>query len=700
MKTKLFVVVALLFTLLSCRTNSVQEGNKVFFNVTFSGEENGKLEATTDDGKAFKAGKAEKDSIITFTAKPNNGYDVDKWTITGGETKKGGNAGDRATKVKITSDVNVKVTFKKIIKQFDVTFSNGENGKLIATTDDGNSFSAGKAEKDSIITFTATPNQDYKIEAWTVTGGVKTQGGTPSDSVTKVKITENVDVKVTFKKISEQNTQFDVTFSNGENGKLIATTDDGNTFSAGKAEKDSIITFTATPNPNYEIEAWTITGGVKTHGGTPSDSVTKVKITSNVDVKVTFKKILKQFNVTFSSCPKGTLKAEVNGNSFNGGNINEDSIITFTAKANNDYKVDKWTITGGETKEGGNAGDEVTKIKVTGDVNVKVTFRDPLYTRVTFSQLDGYLASTAKDNEINHIEIFELKEADVMSTDQDTPSPLAAILTKYLNKKVAIKFGCDIPVITSLKYCFKGCKNLVQAPVIPASVKNVMGTFYDCTNLTKAPKLPSGINAMLTTFYNCAELTEAPEIPKGVVNMAACFAGCVKLTKMPEIPEGVKKMDRAFNDCVKLTEVTQLPESLESMLKCFSGCIALVKAPTIPANVKNIEGCFSSCKALKEVPNIPESVKDMKECFNACNLLTEVPAIPQGVGEMTRCFAGCTALKKVTLKCPYVEGKFNDTFKDCSSLENGGVKVTNAELAKYQANATKMGTTQEKIASI
>ena len=90
----------------------------------------------------------------------------------------------------------------------------------------------------------------------------------------------------------------------------------------------------------------------------------------------------------------------------------------------------------------------------------------------------------------------------------------------------------------------------------------------------------------------------------------------------------------------------------------------------------------------------------MKECFNACNLLTEIPAIPQGVGEMTRCFAGCTALKKVILKCPYVEGKFNDTFKDCSSLENGGVKVPNAELAKYQTNATKMGTTQEKIASI
>ncbi|MGP1440328.1 MAG: leucine-rich repeat protein, partial [Treponema sp.] len=181
-------------------------------------------------------------------------------------------------------------------------------------------------------------------------------------------------------------------------------------------------------------------------------------------------------------------------------------------------------------------------------MNVKVTFRDPKYVRVTFPKLDEYLANTAKENEVNHIVIFELKETDVMSDDKETPSPLVAILTKHPTKRVAIKFGCDLPAITSLKYCFNGCKNLVEAPVIPASVKNVMGAFYDCTNLTKAPKLPSGITAMVTTFYNCAELTEAPEISKGVVSMAACFAGCVKLIKMPEIPAGVKKMDRAFND--------------------------------------------------------------------------------------------------------------------------------------------------------
>ena len=489
---------------------------------------------------------------------------------------------------------------------------------------------------------------------------------------------------------------FNVSFSNGENGKLEATNANGTSFSAGKAEKDSIITFTAKPNDNYDVNKWTITGGTKINGGGDGQTTAEVKVTSDVNVQVTFKKILKQFNVNFSSCPKGTLKATLNGNSFDGGNTQEDSIITFTATPNENYIVDIWTITGGETKEGGNAGDTVTKVQVTGDLDVKVTFRDPLYTRVTFSQLDEYLANTAKENEVNHIVIFELKDTDLIGS----PSPLATILKKHPSKKVAIKFGCDLPVITSLKQCFKDCENLVQAPIIPESVTDMKGCFFNCTSLTKPPVIPEGVKSMHTTFSGCIELIEAPEIPKSVEDLTACFIRCKKLTKMPKISEGVKKMERTFSECEKLTEVSELPESLENMLKCFYGCVALEKTPFIPNNVKNMQECFNGCKALKKVTNIPENVTNMRGCFNGCELLTEVPDIPQGVGEITTCFAGCTALKKVTLQCPYIEGKFNDTFKECTSLENGGVKVSNAELAKYQANATKMGTTQEKFAGI
>ena len=515
---------------------------------------------------------------------------------------------------------------------------------------------------------------------------------------------------------------FNVVFSHGDNGELKATNADSTPFSAGKAEENAIITFTATPNQNYDVDKWTITGGEIKEGGNDRAKVTKVKVTSDVNVKVTFKKILKQFDVAFSSCPKGTLKAEVNGSTVSTGKIEEDSIITFTATPNQNYDVDKWTITGGEIKEGGNDGAKVTKVKVTSDVNVKVTFRDPKYAQVTFPKLDEYLANTAKENKVNHIEIFELKETDVMSDNKDTPSPLAAILTKHPTKRVAIKFGCDIPAITSLRLCFKNCKNLVgliipesvtdmqscfgycsgltEPPIIPEGVINMNGTFYACTNLIKAPKMPLGIKSMYTTFYKCEELVEAPEIPEGVEDLSGCFRGCKKLTKTSKIPEGVMNMYQAFLDCVALSEISELPESLENMSKCFKNCNSITKAPVIPKNVKNMEDCFNYCEKLQEVPEIPDGVKNMKQCFQGCNLLTKISPIPQSVEDMTKCFEWCKALKTVTFKCPYVEGKFNDTFKECTSLENGGVKVPNTELTKYQANATKMGTTQEKIAGI
>ena len=75
MKTKLFMVVALLITLLSCRKNvqdklSLQDEKKKFFNVAFSHGDNGKLKATNADSTPFSTGKAEENAIITFTATP------------------------------------------------------------------------------------------------------------------------------------------------------------------------------------------------------------------------------------------------------------------------------------------------------------------------------------------------------------------------------------------------------------------------------------------------------------------------------------------------------------------------------------------------------------------------------------------------------------------------------------------------------
>jgi len=60
-------------------------------------------------------GKAVKDSVITFTALPEKGYEVDKWSITTDSALiEGGTEGSLTAKVKITTNTTVTVSFKKI----------------------------------------------------------------------------------------------------------------------------------------------------------------------------------------------------------------------------------------------------------------------------------------------------------------------------------------------------------------------------------------------------------------------------------------------------------------------------------------------------------------------------------------------------------------------------------------------------------
>ena len=100
--------------------------------------------------------------------------------------------------------------------------------------------------------------------------------------------------------------------------------------------------------------------------------------------------------------------------------------------------------------------------------------------------------------------------------------------------------------------------------------------------------------------------------------------------------------------------------------------------------------CFDGCTELEHVPNIPNSVTDMAGCFKDCTKLVQVPNIPNSVKDMIWCFVGCTSLTSVTLKCEYLDGKFDYAFDGCRSLSAGSIKVPADSLDNYKDNADKM----------
>ena len=316
------------------------------------------------------------------------------------------------------------------------------------------------------------------------------------------------------------------------------------------------------------------------------------------------------------------------------GKVAKDTVITFTAAPASDYKVDKWTITGGTFETGtGTEGSTTAKVKITANTKVAVSFISSIYAIVPFgtdgADLDNYLKTAASHTDgIYYIKVTGLTAADLKgdyTNSPPAPSALGKILNDNPTKKVALKLS-EVSGLTDISACFYNCKSLTQAPVIPSSVTNMQDCFYNCKSLTQAPVIPSSVTNMQGCFFNCQSLTQAPVIPSSVTNMQACFYDCTSLTQAPVIPSGVTYMS-----------------------SCFSGCESLTQAPVIPSNVTNMDVCFY----------------------------------------------GCEKITAVTLKCNYVDGRFNYAFSDCSSLSAGSIKVPSGQLQTYQDNAGTMGAQKE-----
>ena len=162
----------------------------------------------------------------------------------------------------------------------------------------------------------------------------------------------------------------------------------------------------------------------------------------------------------------------------------------------------------------------------------------------------------------------------------------------------------------------------------------------------------------------------------------------------------VTYMSSCFNGCTSLVQVSDIPEGVAYMSNCFSGCTSLTSVPNIPDGVKNMIGCFYGCTKLERVPNLPNSVTYMASCFYGCIKLEHVPNIPNSVTDMRWCFFGCTSLTSVTLKCEYLDGKFDYAFSGCSRLSAGSIKVPENSLDDYKDkdNADKMGAKAEWFA--
>ena len=382
--------------------------------ITLSAGENGTLTCDSHTGSSFYLPYGSKDAL-TFTAQPESGYRVKAWTVNDKDVS--GSAvvnSDNQTYTYtpgadgITENLTVSVAFEKI-PTAKITFSvvdttpeddnSGENGTLSAVAIRNGTNTALRSGDEvlsgSEVTFTAQPNQGYKVQRWYLDG--TEQAGAPTLNITDSDTAH--EVKVQFTEISSA-----VTFGIAED----SDTGHGASLSAaflraGMSQPDAIangnnvtaegkLTVTVENlGDGYKIAGWTLNGAVYEQNGKPytgNSLACDVSATQGADIRVKLER--KSYEVTFSAQTGGGITNDKSLTS--GSTVKGDTEIKFTASAPaSGYTFIGWKVNGTMHKT-----DATTyTLTVTEDTEIIACYEiaDAEYT-VTY----GILPTNGKDN--------------------------------------------------------------------------------------------------------------------------------------------------------------------------------------------------------------------------------------------------------------------------------------------------------------
>ncbi|WP_433275893.1 InlB B-repeat-containing protein [Treponema sp. SP13] len=574
-----------------------------------------------------------------------------------------------------------------------VTFSvDGTHGTLTAKVGGAEISSGDKVEQGKTIVFTATPDSGFHVKGWTLDGNAV--NGTNSSY--SFPVTKAAEVKVSFESNSTPLPQYAVNFSvDGANGTLKAKADGvpETETSPINVEKGKTVTFTAFPAAGYEVKEWQIfgTGMVFEAGtGTAGNNTAKVNLKGNLTVKVSFKvqTLTPKHLVTMSAGTNGGITAEPALPA--DGMVNENTIITFTAKPNEGYTVDAWTITGGQLLAGGQAGSSTAMVKITEPVTVAVSFKlkPPTTYTVSFgvAGTNGSISAKYKAGGAaftsgtavaeNTVLVFTASpatgykvekwtengttiEGNITNTYEHTVTKAADIRVSFVSS-ITIPDNFTLSNGAEYKVVDKEQKHVIMTKRGNGSVGSVYtvavtveysGITYTLTGFSKQCISDFGYLTSLTAFALSGE-SAFLSVDDGVLFDKA-------KTKLIRYPNG-----KAGTSYTVPASVTVLGDS------SFEGNDTLTAIMLPTTGLTTIEdGALYCCYELKTV-NIPSTLTSIGSAFLGYSKVEDVK-IPEGVTELDNLFLNnCEELKTLELPSTFTEHLRGDFCKNCTALQS------------------------------
>ena len=287
---------------------------------------------------------------LTVTIKPDTGYVVNNpdeaWTAVDNSDN------HTYTIHNVRADQTLSADFAALNK-YAISYSvaavgGSDNGTLTANTVRKNMAaytydlsSDAEVYEGSDLTFTAAPDDGYRVQEWRVNGEVYQESGAAFIGTQLVlrDVDEEKTVMVQFMPLGDR-----ITASAGEHGRITGamaggTEQVGNIASGFTLAEGASVTFTAEPDTGYEVEQWSV-NGTPVSGETDS-TYTYTAGSAGAVITVAFRPV--EYTVSWTA-EHGTVTAD--GYSGSAASIRGGTQVTFTAAPHNGYVFDHWTIDG------------------------------------------------------------------------------------------------------------------------------------------------------------------------------------------------------------------------------------------------------------------------------------------------------------------------------------------------------------------
>ncbi len=356
-------VLSLLFASNSFAQDSSTE-YRVTFNVYAIHSSRGSIEAFVDGKEIKSKDKVPAGTKVTFKAKPNGGYEVDKWTVR--PQQEGLSLKNESTwTIEVKSNITVELRYKTaegIFLKVNFAVADGQDaqGTVTAFSGEDKIENGASLKENSPVKFVIAPKEGFEVDKVLVNEKevVLKDGEVAGEKVYQIeKLNEAITLKASFKAAAQVN-KYKVTFTTtaGE-GTVTAFS---NYASADKAEvksgdslaENTPVEFVFTPKEGSEVDKVLVNAEEVTleNGATAGQKVYRVeKLAGNVALLVSFKtaQASEKYTVAFSVyhlyASRGTISATANGEPITSkSKIAAGSKIVFTAKPNEGYVVDKW----------------------------------------------------------------------------------------------------------------------------------------------------------------------------------------------------------------------------------------------------------------------------------------------------------------------------------------------------------------------